>query len=113
MQGGEVDIPYIPLADCEKGHLYKVRCRNFVLGIFDGETGFIGIRAKFGNRFLDTEFHWDQGPPYGTVLPLEDLGPVPGDIEIYEHRLGEFEGRQCYLENEPLRAFLEKQKVEE
>lgn len=51
-----------------------------------GKTGFIGIRLKFGSKYLFTEYHWDQGPPYGTVQPKEDLGLIPDDIDIYKYK---------------------------
>jgi len=44
----------------------------------------IGIREKFGNEFLFEEFHWDTGPPFGTVNPKEELGMLPDDIELSE-----------------------------
>lgn len=68
----------IPLSDCKPGHVYRLRSRNLLFGVFNGSTGFIGIREKFGARFLFTEFHYDK---HGTVLPQEDLGPLPEGIE--------------------------------
>lgn len=65
---------WIPLTECKPRRLYRLRSRNLSVGVFDGKDGFIGIRVKFGNRFLDTEYHWDKGPPHGTAKPLEDLG---------------------------------------
>lgn len=74
---------WIPLAECKKGHLYGIRSRNLVAGVFNGKDGFIGIRIKFGQRSLETEHHWDTGPPHGTAKPLEDLGEVvPEDIPL-------------------------------
>jgi hypothetical protein len=67
------------MTECIKGHVYKLRSRNLAYGIYDGNNGFIGIREKFGDLYLFTEYHWDQGPPYGTVRPEEDLGPYPSD----------------------------------
>lgn len=61
-----------------------MRSRNLSHAVFNGETGFIGIRLKFGSRFLDTEYHWDMGAPHGTLRPLEDLGLIPDDIEPVE-----------------------------
>ena len=61
----------IPLKKCEIGVLYKIHSRNLQYGIFNGKDGFIGIRTKFGQKYLFTEFHWDTGPPYGTVKPIE------------------------------------------
>lgn len=57
---------------CIKGRLYEVDCRNLTLAVYDGKGGFIGIRQKFGDRYLFTEYHYDQGPPYGTVKVLKD-----------------------------------------
>lgn len=73
---------YIKLADCKRGYLYRINSRNLSLGVYDGNEGFIGIRTKFGDRYLFTEFHYDQGPPYGTVFPIEEIEPVPNEIEI-------------------------------
>lgn len=57
-----------------KGRLYRVDARNFKLAVYDGDGGFIGVRHKFGGRFLDTERHWDEGPPHGTVRDVQDTG---------------------------------------
>lgn len=73
------------IKDCIKGNLYKISARNFTLAVYDGNMGFIGVRGKFKNEFLDTEYHWDKGPPFGTVKPLIDLGPIPNHIPIVEH----------------------------
>ena len=50
------------MEQCVKGRVYKLWCRNLSIGVYDGKEGFIGIRTKFGSRYLDTEYHWDQGP---------------------------------------------------
>lgn len=74
-----------PLKECVKGRVYRLRCRNLRVGVFDGNDGFIGIRMKFGDRFLFTEYHWEQGAPYGTVAGAVDMGiDVPDDIPITE-----------------------------
>ena len=72
------DPKYIAVADCKRGHIYRIRSRNLDFGLFvpENENGFIGIREKFGRLSLFTEYHWENGPPYGTVRPLEDLGPI-------------------------------------
>ena len=75
---------YIPLIDCRKGHVYRLNSRNLSFGVFDGQKGFIGIREKFGNRFLFTEDHWDCGAPFGTVHPLEEIGKLPDTIPATE-----------------------------
>ena len=50
---------YIPLNECKKGFLYEIHSRNLDFGVFDGNDGFIGIREKFGKRYLFTEYHWE------------------------------------------------------
>jgi len=79
----------IKLEDCVKGRFYKFVARNFRMGVFDGEKGFIGIREKFGSRYLDTEYHWDADENFGTVWNIHDLGiDVPAEVPIYERMPG-------------------------
>ncbi len=76
---------FIPVAECEHGYLYHVKARNFRLGIYNEDAReFIGIRTKFGNRYLFGEYHWDQGPPFGTVKPIAKLEESPFET-ISEH----------------------------
>lgn len=75
----------IPLDKCKPRHLYRLWSRNLAFGVFHTDKdGFIGIRTKFGAKFLFTEYHWDYNGPYGTACPLEDLGPMPDNIEVNE-----------------------------
>jgi len=64
----------IPVSDLKKGHLYRLTSRNLSFGVWDGKNGFIGIRTKFQDRYLDQEIHWDLSNHFGTAKPLEDLG---------------------------------------
>jgi hypothetical protein len=72
-----------------KGRLYRFHARNFSYGVYDGNGGFIGIREKFYDHYLFTEYHAD--PPWGgTVFGIsnwrDDLfEQVPNDIEIREY----------------------------
>jgi hypothetical protein len=75
---------WLPLATCVRGHVYRLHSRNLDLGVFNGETGFLGLREKFGSRYLFCEYHWETGAPFGTVYPLEDLGLIPEDLVIAE-----------------------------
>jgi hypothetical protein len=60
-----------------------------VLGVFNGVTGFIGIREKFNHEYLFTEYHYDTGAPYGTVHSVEDAGiELPSNIEAVENLAG-------------------------
>jgi hypothetical protein len=74
---------YIHLNQCKRGFLYKIHSRNLRLGVYDGEEGFIGIRTKFNQKYLFTEMHWQTGPPYGTVKPLEELCQLPRNIPCH------------------------------
>jgi hypothetical protein len=76
----------IPVGDCVDRHVYRIRSRNLRIGVFCAkEKGFLGIRTKFNDRYVFTEYHYDNGPPYGTVCPLEDLGLVlPDDVPLLE-----------------------------
>jgi len=69
---------YLPIEKCEHTGLYMILARNFTLGVYhQKKQGFIGIRQKFTMEFLDMEYHWDTGAPYGTVKPLEFLEWCP------------------------------------
>lgn len=80
MRNRDPSLP--PLIELKKGRIYKLNSRNLSYAVFDGNTGFIGIREKFGSRFLDMEHHWDIGA-HGTVSGLADREvDIPSDIEI-------------------------------
>lgn len=74
----------LPLEQCTVGTVYRVYSRNLLVAVYAGNGGFVGIREKFGDRYLFTEYHWDCGPPYGTLRPLEVLGEVPDDVVLRE-----------------------------
>ena len=65
-------MKYIKLENLIVGAVYIVEARNFSLALWDGEA-FHGIRNKFGQNFVDKEFHWDSDPRYGTAKPIECL----------------------------------------
>jgi len=87
------ELDYFPLAYCLHGHVYRLSSRNLGLGVYDAERkGFIGIRSKFGDRFLFMEEHTDVGPPYGTAYPTARVGYAPEGLQLGEmlsHRAGE------------------------
>lgn len=86
---------HIPLSDCKHGHGYWLKSRNLSYGVFDENTkGFVGIRTKFSNRFLFTEYHWDTGSPFSTACPIELDKKCP--IDNLTEYVGEFcaEGRE-------------------
>lgn len=101
----------IPATECERGRLYRVRARNFHLAVYTnkGDLGFIGVRQKFDYRYPFEEYHYDGGPPFGTVQPFEALDEMlPEGIELVENFLGEDEdGKKRHYTNEPLLDWLE------
>jgi len=58
----------IPKDQLVEGCLYFVNCRNFNLGIWDGD-GFVGVREKFDYTYLTKE----TGPAFRLLGPLSDL----------------------------------------
>ncbi len=75
------EMVYISIDQCIEGHAYRIRARNGRIGIFKkemshGKNVFALSRHK-GNNYVDFEYHWDNGPPNGTVMPFNDLGEAP------------------------------------
>lgn len=82
-QGIRQITDYVKLNECVPRRLYQLRSRNLSLGVYDGQEGFLGLRTKWGHRYVFCEYHWDQGPPVGTVKPLIDLGvDLPDNIPL-------------------------------
>ena len=85
MEGDIVEQKHIPLAECKPRSVYRIDSRNLGIGVFNPKSnGFIGIREKFGQEYLFTEYHWDTGPPFGTVCPQNEIDTLPSDIELSE-----------------------------
>jgi hypothetical protein len=59
----------IKLEQLQRGRVYRLQSRNLECGVWNGKDGFVGIRTKFGGRFLDMEIHWDLSETFGTYLP--------------------------------------------
>lgn len=79
---------YLKMPDLVERALYRLDCRNLSVGVWDAKSrGFIGIRTKFGSRFLFIEYHWDTGEPYGTVCPVARIGLelLPSGIPLKEY----------------------------
>lgn len=76
---------YIKIPDLIPRRLYRIHSRNLTLGVFNPEkSGFLGIREKFGRRYVFEEHHWDQDY-YPTVKPIQDLGiDLPEGILLRE-----------------------------
>lgn len=79
------DKKYIPVDQCVDRGVYKIHSRNLSVGVYRADIkGFIGIRLKFGDKYLSTEFHYDTGAPFGTVFPKEQIGVLPDNIACHE-----------------------------
>lgn len=92
---------------CVERKLYRIHSRNLRFGVYDAHhKGFIGIRTKFKLRFAFMEYHWENGPPYGTVKPEEELPEeLPADIDLCVSypwsECGDCGGKMKYIEWEP------------
>jgi len=76
----------IPPGQLRRRGAYRIRSRNLEYGIFDGH-GFIGIRTKFGDRYLDTE--WLATPDnFGTAVALQLVEMLPKPIACAERTDG-------------------------
>lgn len=70
-----------PMPSLIQGRLYKVRARaaermadDYSYSLWDGTTGFVGLRTKFNSRYIDTELHYDASDSFGTVSEAYDTG---------------------------------------
>jgi hypothetical protein len=61
---------WIPKEELIKDRYYICKARNFDVGLWNGQE-FEYLREKFGMKFPDTEDHWDDGAPFGTVKPIQ------------------------------------------
>jgi len=102
----------IPLTECIHGGFYKIHARNFNYGVFNkNKNGFVGVREKFGNEYLFVEFHYDTGPPYGTVKPHEFLEMCPIE-NLKEYEFYEEDGKKYFRDNPKLREWLDNKLLE-
>lgn len=84
---------WLAMSRCKEGVIYEIFSRNLPFGVYSkAKRGFIGIREKFGNRFLFTERHWNTGTPFGTAKPVKRIGIVPKRIPL-EEALGTIDER--------------------
>lgn len=76
----------IPKADCLGRRLYRIQSRNLLFGVYKPETGgFLGIRTKFGHRYVFEEYHWEN-EYFATVQPFELLSEtLPEEIVLDEY----------------------------
>ena len=80
-----MEARFIPMDQLENGRVYKIQSRNLLLGAWVAKRrGFIGIREKFGERYLFMEFHHDADPHVGTVRPQHPYDVVVPADELDE-----------------------------
>lgn len=72
----------IKLEQRQRGRVYRLQSRNLESGVWYGKDGFVGIRTKFGRRFLDLEIHWGLSKTFGTAQALESLGTISESISL-------------------------------
>jgi hypothetical protein len=72
----------IKLEQLQRGRVYRLQSRNLECGVWNGKNAFIGIRTKFGLRFLDMEIHWGLSKTFGTAQALETMGTIPESISL-------------------------------
>lgn len=84
------------------GAIYEVQSRNLAAGAYDGNEGFIGIRTKFDDEYLFTEYLCrEQGGtqiPFDTVQVIRQIGTVPDEIPLLTQL-----GTVCVTCNQPTR----------
>lgn len=68
---------HLPKEGLEVGCEYICDARNFSVGKWNGEK-FEYMRTKWGSSFISTEYHYDDGAPYGTVKPYGKVGEWKG-----------------------------------
>ena len=68
---------------CRTGSVYRLLARTFPVGVYDGEA-FLGLRDHRGSLELAVEHHVDDGPPFGTAVPVAEIGRITG-IELVRY----------------------------
>lgn len=64
----------LQLSELELGAIYEINGRNFVIGVWTGGEGFMGIITQYGKEVLGYEQHYDRGSPIGTAQAVRRIG---------------------------------------
>lgn len=80
-------MEYMGIDKLEPRRAYELKSRNLVVGFWNPRNkGFMGVREKFGDRYLFTEYHYDTGAPNGTAMPVRELDLwLPEDVPFREN----------------------------
>jgi hypothetical protein len=100
---------YLKVDELEDRGVYRIIARNIAVAVYRADRHeFIGIRTKFGSRFLDGEYHWDPGKDgdgtYGTAQPTRKLEiQLPAGIpaEDYLGPMADEAGREVFFDETP------------
>ena len=92
---------WLPIEKCIHGGLYRIRARNFSIGVYDEKRQiFIGIREKFGDRYLFPEHYRDLDRHSGTVKPFELIDMYPYNNILLDQKLFDWLNERIQKENE-------------
>lgn len=80
----KADSPRPPIDQCIPRRLYEIRSRSLgPRAVYLGHGEFIGLQHAMVSVCMFTEYHWDTGPPYGTVYEAVDTGiDLPDEIPL-------------------------------
>lgn len=106
---------FIPMDDMKPYYLYRVNCRNSRYGIWlPAQEGCMGRRQKWYDWFLFTEYHYDTGPPFGTLRPLTELEKSPFGPDDFEYitKTGEHGEYQAMASYDEIFKYLKEKEIE-
>ena len=83
--------------------VYEIYCRNLAVGVWNGKDGFVGIREKFGSRFLDKEHPWTEDRRYRPYDTVRRVGPLLAMVPTSIESLEEYLGSECIHCGKPAR----------
>jgi len=76
---------YIKIKDLKHGYLYKIIARNAYCGIWIKDTKvFMISRHKFGDNFIDFEYHYDM-IDFATAQPIEEIEITPFGEDLLDY----------------------------
>ena len=91
---------FLTFADLVDRRVYTLNSRNLAVGVWNAETnGFIGVREKFGDKYLFTEYLWTETS--GTARAIGDLEvDVPSEIPLRERTpsIDSVTGREVFFD---------------
>jgi hypothetical protein len=82
------EVKFVPKTELIDRRVYRLQSRNLLVGVWVAERdGFIGVREKFGDEYLFTEYHLEGNGATGTANGIEDLRfNIPKDVELRERK---------------------------